>query len=110
MEPATDLPQLAPDRDFARTPAGLSGLLHRAGLVDVRGELLTWTHHTDPEAWWSGPANGLSSAGVLLQRQDASTVARVRRHYERLTEPYRTGDGHLALPATALLAAASVAQ
>ncbi len=107
VQRATDLPRLAPEMDFPRTPEGLSGLLRRAGLEDIRSEVLTWTHRTDVEAWWSGPANGLGSPGVLLQRQDPSTVTRIRHHYERLTEPYRTPDGRLALPTAALLAAAS---
>lgn len=51
-------PRVAPDRDFARTPDGLVRLLRGAGLTATRCETLAWTHRTDPEAWWSGPASG----------------------------------------------------
>ena len=102
-----DLPRLAAHREFPRTPDGLAGLLRRSGLTAVRCATLTWTHRTDPEAWWSGPAHGLGTPGIILRRQDAGTIATIRRHYDELTAPYRTPGGKLALPATALLATGS---
>ena len=88
-------------------PDGLADLLRRSGLTAVRYASLTWTHRTDPEAWWSGPAHGLGTPGIILRRQDAGTIATIRRHYDELTAPYRTPGGKLALPATALLATGS---
>ncbi|GAA1641723.1 class I SAM-dependent methyltransferase [Actinoplanes couchii] len=99
-----DLPRLPADRDFPRTAAGFADLLRRAGLGDVACETLFWTHRTDPEAWWSGPANGIGSPGLILQRQDAATVARVRAHYDEHVAPLLDADGRLGLPTSALLA------
>ncbi|GAB1691807.1 class I SAM-dependent methyltransferase [Krasilnikovia sp. M28-CT-15] len=107
VERPTDLPRLAPDKDFPRTPDGLSELLHRTGLTDIRCETITWTHRTDPESWWNGPANGIGAPGALMQRQDPSTIDRIRYHYDQHTATYRTPDGQLALPTAALLAIGS---
>ncbi|MEU3457552.1 class I SAM-dependent methyltransferase [Micromonospora sp. NPDC006766] len=99
-----DLPRLATDRDFPRTEAGLAGLLAAAGLTDVRCVTVAWKHRTDPENWWAGPANGISTIGLLLERQPAAARERLRREYDRLSAPYRDTDGTLHLPTAALLA------
>jgi SAM-dependent methyltransferase len=104
----TDLPRLAPDKDFSRTSDGLIELLRRTGLIDVQCDTITWTHHTDPEAWWNGPANGIGTPGMLMQRQDPSTINHIRNHYDQHTAAYRDTTGQLRLPTAALLAAASV--
>ena len=70
-------------------------------------DVIAWVHRTDPEAWWNGPANGIGSAGALLLRQDAATVAHLREHYDQLIAGYRQPDGSLALPTRALLASAT---
>jgi SAM-dependent methyltransferase len=95
---------LPEDKDFARTEDGLSGLLRDAGLDDVRCAVVSWVHRVDPEDWWSGAANGIGMAGLMMQSQSPSTVARIRREYDRAIADYRDGDGLLALPAAALLA------
>ncbi|SDS88716.1 class I SAM-dependent methyltransferase [Actinoplanes derwentensis] len=105
VERPTDLPRLPPDRDFPRTAAGLSDLLHRAGLTDISGETLSWTHRTTPDAWWSGPANGIGTPGLIMKRQTPETITRIRARYDEHVTPYREPDGRLALPTTALLAA-----
>ncbi|MEK8105451.1 hypothetical protein NKG94_10455 [Micromonospora sp. M12] len=87
---------------------GVAGLLDQAGLVDVRCDTITWVHRTDPEAWWSGPANGISKPGLVLESQPADVTARIRAAYDELTAAYRDSDGLLALPTAALLASASV--
>lgn len=108
VERPADLPRLAADKDFPRTREGLADLLDRAGrFTDVRCETLTWIHRTDPDAWWSGPANGLGVPGLLMRRQDPGTLDRIRYHYDRQTAVYRESDGHLALPTAALLASAT---
>ena len=104
----TDLPRVAPDRDFTRNRDGLADLLARAGLTDARCDVITWTHRTHPETWWAGPANGLGTAGTLLRRQGPATITRIRYQYDQHTAPYRATDGHLGLPTAALLASASV--
>jgi SAM-dependent methyltransferase len=103
-----DLPRVASDKDFARTGAGLSELLNRSGLADVHCDTIAWTHHTDPETWWNGPANGIGATGMLLRRQNPSTIAHIRDLYDRHTAAYRDTTGRLRLPTAALLAAASV--
>jgi SAM-dependent methyltransferase len=104
-----DLPRVASDRDFPRTREGLSGLLSGSGFARVRCEVIRWTHRADPDAWWSGPAGGIGTAGILLGRQDPVTVERVRARYDEVTASYRELDGRLALPTAALLASAIVA-
>lgn len=108
VERPADLPRVASGLDFPRTCDGLSGLLRRAGLGDVRCDTIAWVHRTDPEAWWSGPANGIGAAGTLLRRQDPATIRRIRHEYERHTTAYRGRDGDLALPTAALLASGRV--
>jgi SAM-dependent methyltransferase len=103
----TDRPRVAPERDFARTRAGLAALLAEAGLTDAHGDELSWTHRTDPEAWWSGPASGLGTPGLLMRRQEPAAIARIRHHYDLHTAPYRDIDGQLRLRTAALLASAS---
>ena len=101
------LPHLDPDKDFGRTEAGLSGLLTAAGLTDVRGTTLTWDLIVDPDDWWSGPANGIATPGLIMEHQPPGAIAHIRAAYDRLTAPYRRPDGLLALPTAALLAAAT---
>jgi SAM-dependent methyltransferase len=108
VERPSDLPRLPPDRDFPRTVDGLTDLLRRAGLTDPGCDTIVWSHRTDPEAWWSGPASGIGSPGAVMRRQDAATITRIRTEYDRHTAAYRTADGLLALPTAALLASATV--
>ncbi|MEU8816825.1 class I SAM-dependent methyltransferase [Actinoplanes sp. NPDC048796] len=98
------LPRLAPDKDFPRTEDGLATLLRRSGLAGVTSETITWTHRTDPESWWSGPANGLSAPGQVMRRQDTATLAHIRQSYDEHTAAFLDDDGRLALPTAALLA------
>ncbi|MGC4746210.1 class I SAM-dependent methyltransferase [Micromonospora sp. DT201] len=108
VERPTATPSVDADRDFPRTPEGFAGLLDVAGLTDVRCDTITWVHRTDPEAWWSGPANGISKPGLLMEAQPPDMIARIRAAYDELTAAYRGADGLLALPTAALLASASV--
>jgi hypothetical protein len=102
------LPRVAADKNFARTPEGLSGLLRAVGLGDASCTTISWVHRTDPDDWWAGPASGLGSLGVLMKSQPPAAVDRIRSEYERLAAAYRTPDGRLALPAIALLGSATV--
>ncbi|MEV7327956.1 hypothetical protein [Micromonospora sp. NPDC093244] len=86
----------------------MAGLLDAAGLTDVRCETISWVHRTDPEVWWSGPANGISRPGLVMETQPPEMVVRIRAAYDELTAAYRDTDGLLALPTAALLASASV--
>ncbi|GIE82432.1 hypothetical protein Aph02nite_83820 [Actinoplanes philippinensis] len=107
VERPADLPRVAPERDFPRTADGLTGLLTRAGLA-AACDTISWSHRTDPETWWNGPAGGIGSAGALMSRQDPATITRIRTEYDRHTATYRGADGLLALPTAALLAHATV--
>ncbi|MBU8859781.1 MULTISPECIES: class I SAM-dependent methyltransferase [unclassified Micromonospora] len=98
-----------PDKDFPRTAEGLTSLLAGAGLDGSRCDTITWVHRTDPEDWWSGPANGIGALGLLLESQPPEMVVRIRKAYDELTAAYRDDDGLLALPTAALLASALVA-
>ncbi|MEV4619716.1 methyltransferase domain-containing protein [Asanoa sp. NPDC049573] len=104
-----DLPRVDADLDFPRSPEGLTTLLRRAGLAEVDGSVVAWTHHTDREAWWNGPANGIGATGTMLARQDPTTKARIRMEFDRITTPFLTDDGSLALPTSAVLAHGVVA-
>ncbi|MFF5180862.1 class I SAM-dependent methyltransferase [Micromonospora sp. NPDC000316] len=108
VERPTAPPRVDTDKDFPRTPDGLVGLLDAAGLADVRCVTISWAHRTDPEAWWSGPANGISTPGLVMEAQPPEMISRIRAAYDERTAAYRDTDGLLVLPTAALLASASV--
>ena len=60
------------------------------------------------EDWWSGPANGLGTAGHVIAAQTPEMVARIKASFDRLSAPYLDGAGMLALPTAALLAVGAV--
>ncbi|MEV0841569.1 class I SAM-dependent methyltransferase [Actinocatenispora sera] len=102
------LPRLAAEHDFARTVAGLSGLLAAGGLTEVTGRQLDWRHRTTVADWWAGAEGGIGAASVLLAAQPAATRDRIRAELDRLAEPYRGTDGVCAIPTAALLATGTV--
>lgn len=65
-------------------------------------------HRADPEDWWAGPAAGIGSIGLIVQRQPAAGRQRIRHEYDRLSAPFRQADGTRALPTAALLGTARV--
>jgi SAM-dependent methyltransferase len=99
-----DLPRVDAGLDFTRSVDGLTDLLRRAGFEAVAGSVVGWTHRTDRETWWNGPASGIGAAGTMLVRQDAATRARIRVEFDRVTAPFADKDGSLALPTSAVLA------
>ncbi|OKJ15588.1 class I SAM-dependent methyltransferase [Kitasatospora sp. CB01950] len=98
---------LDPADDFPRTPDGLAALLTAAGLQDAACRTLSWDHRTTAEDWWAGPASGVATIGLTLLAQTPETRNEARRHYDRLATTFRTPNGTLALPHTALLATAT---
>jgi len=90
--------------EFPRTEDGLAGLLRRAGLHDVEGRTLTWTHRVDPEVWWSGPANGVAAIGATVTSQTPETRIRIKQEFDRLAADLVDAEGMLPLPVTAFLA------
>ncbi|MGW3359913.1 class I SAM-dependent methyltransferase [Streptomyces bungoensis] len=105
--PPAYLPRLAPDEDFTRTPDGLAALLAESGFTGAGAAELEWDHRATVEEWWSGVAAGVGNVGLVVTSQDAETVGRVRRAYERLSARYDEGEGLLALPHVAVLASAA---
>ena len=95
----------SPFMEFAE-PAPFAALLSEAGFTGVEVTEHSWLHVVDPDVWWSGPASGVGPNGMVLSRLDAATVAKVKKAYDALAAEYATGDGTVALPACALLAAA----
>ncbi|WP_435125385.1 class I SAM-dependent methyltransferase [Actinacidiphila sp. bgisy144] len=98
------IPLIAEEDNFPRTEEGLAGLLTGAGLTGARCTTLSWDHVVDPEVWWSGPAAGIATSGQILHSLPPGAVAEVRRHYDELAAQFRTADGALSLPHSALLA------
>jgi SAM-dependent methyltransferase len=82
-------------------------LVAAADFADVTVDELVWGHVVDPEDWWEGPLAGVGSTGVVVNRQDAATVARIKAAYDRLISGYAIGGGRVRLPARALLAHAT---
>ncbi|MFI5689237.1 hypothetical protein [Streptomyces sp. NPDC051636] len=105
--PPAYLPRLDPAEDFARTAQGFRELPEAAGFGAVEARELSWDHRTTVEEWWGGAAGGVATIGLVVTSQDAETVARIRREYERLSAESADGEGCLALPHEALLAAAT---
>lgn len=98
-----DIPQ-SPFMEYGQRDA-FGELLAGAGFADVAVEELDWEHTVDPEQWWTdGALAKVGTNGVIVSRQDPATVARIKQEFDRLVEPYATGDGRVALPAHALLA------
>lgn len=117
--PPSYLPKLAADEDFPRTTAGLADLLTGAGFTGAETFESAWDHRTTVEEWWGGAAGGVATVGLVVTSQDAETVVRIRREYERLCAEFTAGDregdgggdadgeGRLALPHVALLGSAT---
>ncbi|WP_433041373.1 class I SAM-dependent methyltransferase [Dactylosporangium sp. CS-033363] len=101
LEPSP--PLVAPELNFSRDVAGVTGLLEKAGLRDVSCVRLEWGHRTDLDTWWIGPANGMGALGEALEDAPPATVAAARREYERLASRYLDDDGALVLPTAAVL-------
>nr|BFE59034.1 methyltransferase domain-containing protein [Dactylosporangium thailandense] len=101
IEPA---PSIVPEPlNFPRTVDGVAALLSKAGLRNVSSETIEWSHHTDLESWWIGPANGMGALGEALAGRDQQTRTRARHEYERRAAPFLDNDD-LILPTAALLA------
>jgi SAM-dependent methyltransferase len=75
------------------------------GLQETAVENLDWDFTFDPGEWWENVATArVGSNGLVLSRQDPSTVAQVRDAYDRLLVPFAGTNGHVTVPAHALLA------
>jgi ubiquinone/menaquinone biosynthesis C-methylase UbiE len=97
-----DVPQ-PPFRQYA-SPAAFADLLRKAGFAAAAARLLSWEHRVDPAEWWQVYLDAVGSNGMVIARQDAATLARIKAEFDRLTARYAAGDGMVALPAVAVLA------
>jgi len=86
------------------SPDAVAGLLTQAAFTEISAELLTWAHRVEPDEWWAVPLSGIGASGVVIGRQDAATVARIKKEFDRLVAQHAVGDGQVALPAAAVLA------
>jgi SAM-dependent methyltransferase len=94
---------LAAQDDFARTEAGLRGLLAAAGLGSAACRSVRWEFVVRPADWW-GIATGVSWMRDFRANQSPQLLDKIRQRFEQLSREFRTADGDLALPITALLA------
>jgi SAM-dependent methyltransferase len=99
-----ELPRVAAELDFERTPAGLTGLPVSAGLDNVQSRTVEWTWRVDPDDWWSGLRNGLGTIGYILAAQPPEMVNRIKSSFDDLSASYLDNDGLVAVPTIAVLA------
>ena len=91
-----------------RNAAGLIAAFTAAGLARAACDTIEWRHRVDVEQWWAGPANGVATIGHIVTSQRPEKIIELKQQYLRLSARYRTTDGMLALPTSALLATAAV--
>jgi SAM-dependent methyltransferase len=98
-----DVP-VPPFREYS-SPGAFEALLTGTGFTETAARKLSWEHRVDAEEWWAEVyLAGVGSNGVVIGRQDAATVARIKTEYDRLIARYAVGGGQVALPAVAILA------
>ena len=66
--------------------------------------MLTWEYRVDPREWWEVYRSSVGSSGAVIARQDDATIERIKGEFHSLAARYVTGDGAIALPASAVLA------
>lgn len=98
--------RLAPERDFERSPAGLTDLAEDAGLRTERAEEVHWTWRVTADALLAGIAGGIAGPGRIHQAQTEAVRARIEERVRELWAPYSAEDGVLGFPVTAVLVVA----
>lgn len=89
-------PDVPPGPPFFRFSSDqeFAGLLHAAGLEDVKVRCITFTHRVAaPEELWRGVLDGGVRTPAMILRQSADTQRRIRATFERLVEPYAVSGG-----------------
>jgi SAM-dependent methyltransferase len=97
-----DVP-VPPFREFS-SPSAFEALLIGTGFAEATARELSWEHRVDPGQWWQVYLSAIGSNGLVIARQDAATIARIKTEFDRLIAPYAVDDGRVALPAVAVLA------
>ena len=101
-----DVP-VPPFRPYS-SPSAFTALLIGTGFAEATARELSWEHRVDPEQWWAEVyLSRVGAYGVVIGRQDAATVARIKAEYDRLVARYAVDGGQVALPAVAVLASGS---
>ena len=97
-----DIP-VPPFRPYS-SPGAFAALLAGAGFTETAAQVLTWEFRVDPQEWWQVYRSSVGSSGAVIARQDDATIERIRGEFGSLAARYATGDGAVALPASAVLA------
>ena len=98
-----DIP-VPPFREYS-SPGAFEALLARTAFAEATAQRVSWEHRVDPEEWWAEVyLSRVGSYGVVIGRQDSTTVARIKAEYDRLIARYAVDSGLVALPAVAILA------
>jgi SAM-dependent methyltransferase len=100
-----ELPRLAPELDFERSPEGLGMLLSGAGLEVVGATTTAWEWRVRPEDFWAG-ATALGNFGVIWRAQSGEVQDRMRTRFPGLVKHRLDGDD-LVFPVSAALAHAT---
>ena len=100
-----ELPRLAPERDFERSPDGLGGVLSEAGLEVVDVGTTEWDWHVRPEHFWAGVTT-VGNFGVAWRAQSPEVRARMHDAFPDVAGPWRQDD-HLVFPVRAAFAHAT---
>lgn len=100
-------PQDVPPSPFGEysSTGAFAALLAGTGFTDATAREVSWEFVVRPDDWWAEVYLArIGANGVVIGRQDAATVARIKAEYDRLITRFATADGQVTLPATAILA------
>lgn len=86
-----DLPRLAPELDFERSPEGLGSLLAQAGLRVVGTGTTEWDWRVRPDDFWGG-VTSVGNFGVAWRAQTGDVQERMRDAFDEVAAPWRDGD------------------
>lgn len=78
-------PRLLADKDYARSPEGLAGILVEAGLAVTHAGTAAWRWRVGREDLWAG-LTAVGTFGVAWRAQDEDVRRRVRAAYDDLDE------------------------
>lgn len=95
--------RLPPDKDFARTTVGLTGMLSEGGWASVEISELTWVWHATPAALWASAAGGVASAGAFYLSLSEADRVLFRSAFDQLCGEHDSA-GTVALEHTAAMA------
>jgi hypothetical protein len=89
--------RFADEREFGR-------LLRGCGLEGIQLRTITFTHASpSPDDLWRGLLGGTVRTSALILRQSDDVQRRIRAAFDRIVQPYRTGD-RLEIPVSVKLA------